>query len=278
MQTFTEKSTIYYRLLPTGIEDIHISNIGFDDFHVTKPLYTPRVQSEYTLHFILGGKGRIVVEGQEYTAEKNLLFFIRPGERFCYFPIPDDPWDYVWFGFTGKMADFYLSLLTFGNERCRAARFPDRLRDLFSRLFSKGESGGIDETDALAAFFMLFSIEKRGVTGEGNRRPRLSERAISLIKMNLKNPDFRIRTLADMMHLCHSYLTRVFRTEVGVSPDAYLIGERLSLAASMLTGTDLPIAAISEQCGYRDEIHFAKSFRHLYGVSPRAFRAEHNNR
>ena len=96
--------------------------------------------------------------------------------------------------------------------------------------------------------------------------------------MNLKNPDFRIRTLADMMHLCHSYLTRVFRTEVGVSPDAYLIGERLSLAASMLTGTDLPIAAISEQCGYRDEIHFAKSFRHLYGVSPRAFRAEHNNR
>jgi len=70
------------------------------------------------------------------------------------------------------------------------------------------------------------------------------------------------------------YLCRLYKKERGLTPESEIIGKRLRLAASLLCSTQKPIYEVANESGYRDELHFAKSFRKHYGTSPREYRKE----
>ena len=77
-----------------------------------------------------------------------------------------------------------------------------------------------------------------------------------------------------MLHLSHPYLCRLYKKERGLTPESEIIGKRLRFAASLLCSTQKPIYEVANESGYRDELHFAKSFRKHYGTSPREYRKE----
>ena len=49
---------------------------------------------------------------------------------------------------------------------------------------------------------------------------------------------------------------------------------RLELAARLLTTTDLPVAAIAQQCGFFDQSHLTNSFRRHLGAPPSRYRRD----
>ena len=59
-----------------------------------------------------------------------------------------------------------------------------------------------------------------------------------------------------------------------LSPVNYRLNEQLSNAADLLTGTELSIKEISEQCGFSNMIYFYRKFKQKYGKTPAVFRAE----
>ena len=271
MLPITEKSQLVYRPLSTGGEDLAIANLGYDDFHVTEPLTTPRIQSEYTLHYVLHGRGHLQVEGAAYSVGENEYFFIAPGECFSYFPDGSDPWDYVWFGFSGRLAASYIDAV-FAGARVKRSLDREHALSILSALFRRISARGADGVDALAAFYSLVAAEKEQVIVRAGGEISIAVRAAETLKLNLANPEFRISTLAAMLHVSHPYLTRSFHKEFGVSLSRYLVDARLAKAASLLQNSRMSVSAVAAAAGYADDIHFAKSFRKLYGSSPRAYR------
>ena len=69
------------------------------------------------------------------------------------------------------------------------------------------------------------------------------------------------------------HFVRLFRTSTGLTPHAFLVGLRMGAARTMLSRTDLSVAAIATRCGYAHAEHFGTAFAKRFGVSPRAFRA-----
>ena len=59
-----------------------------------------------------------------------------------------------------------------------------------------------------------------------------------------------------------------------LSPVNYRLNEQLSNAADMLTGTELSIKEICQQCGFSNMIYFYRKFKQKYGKTPAVFRAE----
>lgn len=277
MLPITEKSHLVYRVFAMGGEELTVTNFGYDDFHVTEPLYTPRIQSEYTLHYILHGRGHLQVGDDRYTIGENEYFFVAPGERFFYYPDGGDPWDYVWFGFSGRLAASYVGAI-FSDVRAKASNDRAHTLSILSALFRRVAEKGADGVDALAAFYSLVAAEKQTVLSQVGDEPSLAARAAETLKMNISNPDFRISALAAMLHVSHPYLTRTFHRVYGVSLSRYLVDARLSLAATLLQNSDISVSAVAAASGYTDDIHFAKSFRKLYGASPRAYRKEHTKK
>ena len=269
-----EKTHVFYRLSPSGSADIRVSNIGYDDFRAVEPMMTFRKQTEYTLHFIVEGKGTVEKENTVFSVEKNQFFFIAPGENFRYYPDEKEPWRYVWFGFEGRMAAYFASLLGFDGETVRCVSDPTRVRSVIKELFLLAEGRGIDETDAVAALLTLVSQERAVLLPAKPKGENLADRAASIIEVNYKSPTFTVAVLSEMLHLSHPYLCRLYKKERGLTPESEIIGKRLRLAASLLCSTQKPIYEVARESGYRDELHFAKSFRKYYGTSPRAYRKE----
>lgn len=84
--------------------------------------------------------------------------------------------------------------------------------------------------------------------------------------------DFSLTELADRHHVSPGCLSRHFREYVGMSPMQYVTQSRLTRAKQLLLTTDLPVAAVSEACGYQDTSNFIRRFRTQFGDSPLRFR------
>jgi len=67
--------------------------------------------------------------------------------------------------------------------------------------------------------------------------------------------------------------TRRFRREVGVSPGAWLLQQRLLRARDLLERTDLPVDAVARRAGFGTGASLRQHFARTLGTSPGAYRA-----
>jgi AraC family transcriptional activator FtrA len=67
-------------------------------------------------------------------------------------------------------------------------------------------------------------------------------------------------------------LYRRFREATGLSPAAWLTGERLDRARDLLETTRLPLEDVAEACGFADAAAMRPHFRRRFGTSPGAVR------
>ncbi|MGE7114813.1 ABC transporter substrate-binding protein [Lysinibacillus sp. NPDC047702] len=81
-----------------------------------------------------------------------------------------------------------------------------------------------------------------------------------------------MRKLADLLGCSVSYMHRLFKAEVGESPNDYIIGIRLEQASQLLLTTQLSVGEIAFSIGYSDMYYFSRLFKKQFGVSPLHFR------
>jgi transcriptional regulator GlxA family with amidase domain len=88
------------------------------------------------------------------------------------------------------------------------------------------------------------------------------------------NLEFRIELvdLAAIANLSRCHFAYAFKQSLGCTPHRYVMSRRLERARQLLGESALPIAEIALATGFADQSHLSRSFRALFGVSPRAYR------
>ena len=84
-----------------------------------------------------------------------------------------------------------------------------------------------------------------------------------------------VPALARAAHLSPAHFSREFRRAFGQPPHQYLLMRRLERAAALLRNTDRSITDICLTVGLRSVGSFTTSFGRAFGVSPKAYRAQH---
>ena len=75
-----------------------------------------------------------------------------------------------------------------------------------------------------------------------------------------------------MVGINRSYFSNLFKKELSVSPQEFLINYRLDKAAQMLSETEDSVGNVASAVGYADPLAFSKAFKQKFGVSPRSYR------
>jgi AraC family transcriptional regulator len=101
--------------------------------------------------------------------------------------------------------------------------------------------------------------------------PRLA-RAIGYIHDHLAD-DLSLDIMAGEAAMSPFHFSRVFKAATGRSPLAYVIAERMRLAAVLLRTTRLPVAEIAYRVGYEDVSRFGEHFKREHGSTPASLRA-----
>jgi AraC family L-rhamnose operon regulatory protein RhaS len=81
-----------------------------------------------------------------------------------------------------------------------------------------------------------------------------------------------VDTLTRQFHTNRTTLTERFREATGVPVMTYLTQLRISLAASMLHDTTLPIFEVATRVGFNDLTNFGRAFRKIMGCPPSEYR------
>lgn len=181
--------------------------------------------------------------------------------------------NYLWVHFTGSNVNGILEELGINFFPCvNKTKKSSHLQSRFSQLFDCFlKSDRLRERDLSSSLERLLIEISRAV--EGYEKPKVSlSKSISYITNNYTSP-IKIPDLAKLEGMSVTRYNLHFKEQMGVPPTKYIISLRLNMAKELLGSSDLTLNQVGAACGYEDYNFFAKTFKSVFGVSPRKYKS-----
>jgi AraC-like DNA-binding protein len=242
--------------------------------------FGPNRRTSYVLHIVMAGKGTLETGNKKLELHKGDAFLIIPDTEAYYQADWENPWSYMWVGFTGLKAEECsvhagLSL----KNPARRIECVDACYHYIEQMIDAHQLSFADELKRNGLLMLFFSElindyrlqEPNAALAKPYPGSVYVKYAMEYISHNY-DKRIKINELADDIGVNRSYLTSSFKKAMGCSPQEYLVNLRMEKAKSLLKRTDLPINSVAQAVGYGDQLAFSKIFKQYYGMSPRAFR------
>jgi len=222
--------------------------------------YGPAVRPYWLLHFVVSGKGIFQIRGKEYALSSEEIFVIPPFVETYYEADANDPWEYIWVGFTVN------------------GDLPVKLQDVVScpkagyifKSMKKAEGMSVGRTEYVCAkIWELFSaiLEKK------ERKIDYIENALNIIHSEYMQ-GVTVQEIADRLNLERTYFSHLFKEKMGMSPKKYLLSYRMELAADLIANHGQSVSTTAVSVGYNDIYIFSKMFKQHFGVAPSQYKSK----
>lgn len=93
---------------------------------------------------------------------------------------------------------------------------------------------------------------------------------IESIKANIRDSALSLPLLAGVVHLSPGRLSHLFKAQMGVTVQRYIIWTRMKMTIDAVLQRDLDLAEAAYAAGFYDPAHFTRHFREIFGVKPSA--------
>ncbi|WP_106769194.1 AraC family transcriptional regulator [Paenibacillus faecalis] len=242
----------------------------------------PGLRDSYIIHYIHSGRGTFTIHNHTYQLHAGQGFLIPPEVLVYYCANEQEPWTYSWFGFRGLHAKSLLqqSRLTArhpifqivckdksGTEREPVTGF----ETFYEELMAAREKRSRDVL-SLSILYRLMAELIENSPEEPDSKPEVSKeayirQAIQFIENNYSQR-ISVMDIARFVGLDRTYLSGLFKSQLGLSLQAFLLEYRMNRAKELLQNKELSISDISRSVGYIDPFLFSKMFKKVTGLSP----------
>ncbi|MCR4689803.1 MAG: AraC family transcriptional regulator [Lachnospiraceae bacterium] len=267
----------------TGVDFVKFVNWeSSDDFYLYEmgryaciPGYSfeRTVSQRCILHFVISGKGSLVLDGVTHEVHAGQAFLIPDGCHAFYQADRADPWSYLWLHIGGpKLPDVFRRAGL--SEKCPVftpAKRWDKIKSLLEDILKHydREYYCIGNLYKIFDYMMEYSVNKEDNTVDSSLL--YVKNVIGYIKLKYSDP-IKVETIAYAFGLNRSYLTRLFKDATGYTMQQYLLIYRMKVAMQMLKEGDKNVQDIALAVGYGDSFTFSKAFKRHFGHSPSYYR------
>lgn len=244
---------VIQKLLNQHLTDLNPIAVGWTK-EETSPGVHANPRSFVLLHYISKGRGALMVDTQRYPIHEGQCFILMPWCGNTRLEVePDYPIDQQWVGFTGSMShDFAALPFVF-----------DLPEGLMPHLVELGE---IDNNTAYDLAADLFLLRSRMIPP--NEQPAdYVQYVMDYVNASYMHPGLSVESLANLMNLDRSYLSRLFKKKTNQTLQNYILSVRL-LEAKRCLMENRPVKEAAALCGFRDPYVFSKLFMTKTGFSP----------
>ncbi len=103
----------------------------------------------------------------------------------------------------------------------------------------------------------------------------LTQKVLAYISADLAG-DLGLKAMSERLSVNASYLSALFKKEMGVPLTDYVNRQRMEQAKKLLIITVLPVKTIAQECGISDVYYFNRLFKKVTGYTPKAYREKTN--
>ncbi len=106
------------------------------------------------------------------------------------------------------------------------------------------------------------------------KQRQLRDNILAYLEAHYREQSLNQVQVADELHMSSYSLSRIFKTQVGVSYADYVNAKRLEYAKELLLTTDLPVQEVAAAAGYENKNYFYRIFKATFGMSATEFRGK----
>ena len=250
--------------------DLSLYECGKEDCLKEKVISLTK-KTYHLFHFVISGKGTLVLNNKTYNLAKGSLFYIPPNTDALYYSDKEDPWSYEWIGFDGIYVYDYLSSIGLSIDNPIIFDNSKTCRKYFDSIVSRYILKGYLDMHALGSMYQLFSELNETLSIEEETRLSNSKVTVMLAKDFINNNyqfDIKISDIAKNANVTPNYLSSIFQKEEGISTKTYLTNLRMEKAIGLLKNTSFKVKDVSLMVGYKNQLHFSNEFKKVTGKSP----------
>lgn len=244
--------------------------------------HTPGMQIHlnYSITFVLSGKGTFRVNNCDYQISKGQGFVIMPGISVTYKADDIEPWQYIYASFDGMDAEAIMHAA--GIDRTNVLfKFPtdDEMLCNLKSMYLSGKNCLMKGYDAIGYFLLVMSrlIEQQSSKmSSSNSDEYYIKMSLSYIDENYTRA-ISVSDVADYIGFDRTYFYRMFVREIGMPPSCYINDLRIKKAVSLMEFRQLSLNEIAISTGFYDFSHFSKAFYEKYGIAPGKYRKTNFN-
>lgn len=93
---------------------------------------------------------------------------------------------------------------------------------------------------------------------------------VGYIKENL-HERITIEHLSEKAYMSKSTFYRLFKRELGMTPNDYILSEKMNKAKTLLANPENKVASIGYELGFEDSNYFIRAFKKIVGITPGAY-------
>ena len=233
--------------------------------------FSMHCHTTYELIFFEKGEAHYIIDENKYKLHKNDLIFIRPYKYHYIEFTKDTEYSRINIAFSDKIVNKGV-LLAISND-IEIINCPQNsiLENLFKRMTyyaTKLNTDSFEEIITSMLTEILYNIMLTDVDMvhiPSSLTPMLTE-IIKYINDNL----FRIKEIREVsakFNISESYLFRLFKNQLCISPHKYLTTKRLLHAQALLQQGKRP-TDIYQMCGFDSYVNFYNQYNNMFGYSP----------
>ena len=230
----------------------------------------------YMLQLCVSGEGFYKCGETNYEIRAGDMFFCYPNMYNSYGSSAKNPWTVYWAHFYGSGVEKLLKNLNIWHDRpVFHIGVSHVLTALFDAIINKDPYAEDSELMICQGIFnqLLFSAIK-SLSSKSSDKSRMSEtikRSIDYIQEN-SDQKLSLSDICTSLNISVFYFSHLFKNEVGLTPNQYVIKSKMERAKTLLINTNKTISEIAGLVGFDNCMYFSNVFKKHFSISPRAYR------
>ncbi len=220
------------------------------------------------IEYIEQGTGTVYLDGKPFRPIEGDSYMLQIGHNQDYFSDAENPFKKYFINIRGGMIEKLIAAHGLENHY----HFPGlNIKQQLLEIIELAKQNSCDNTVKIAGLLNEIFFKMHASVQKEESTPDIALQMKDFLNTKLHVP-FKIEELCKAFSRSESQTIRIFKTAFGVTPYAYVLTKKISLAKQMLKDTNLPVKEIAKQLSFADEYYFSNIFKSKIGVSPTAFR------
>ena len=234
----------------------------------------------YEIIYIISGEGYFHSGDEKYHLREKDLQIIKKGTRHYISTIEGHNlwYCFIAFDFVEPIEEKYVQFkkMLENNDSLVLPDFSSIFRiftmiideTYFHRIFERDVLSSLLEITLIYIYRRISGIRCRTIPHEKTGTSKhLIYSIIRLIEENAESITC-VKDIANTTNYSCSYMAHIFKQEMGISLQAYIIEKRMQRAADMLVDQQIPVSCVAQYFGYQSVQSFSKTFKKIMSLSP----------